>query len=143
MAKTRHVSRDRVLQYRRFVIQKALIEKHFPCFNCKLRCGHLKCEGQITPSEGCATYRVQISYKQGGAPEVRIKEPHMIPSASIHMYSSGALCLYQPAEDPWKSSDDIHRKIIPWAAEWLVFYELYLIYGKWLGPEAPHGVNGK
>jgi hypothetical protein len=50
---------------------------------------------------------------------------------------------YQPNEDPWKLSDDIHQKIIPWTAEWLVFYELYQIYGEWLGPEAPHGVSGK
>jgi hypothetical protein len=143
MAKIRRVSRDRGQEYRRFVIQKALIEKHFPCFNCTLRCRQLKCEGRITPSEGCATYRIQISYKPGGVPEVRIKEPRIIPSASIHMYPIGTLCLYQPSEDPWKSSDDIHRKIIPWTAEWLVFYELYLIYNKWLGPEAPHGANGK
>jgi len=37
--------------------------------------------------------------------------------------------------------DNIHEKIIPWIAEWLVFYELYRICGKWLGPEAPHGGN--
>jgi hypothetical protein len=39
--------------------------------------------------------------------------------------------------------DNLHQKIIPWIAEWLVYYELYLICGKWLGPEAPHGPNGK
>jgi hypothetical protein len=143
MAKAPRISRDHRLDYRRFVIQKTLIEKHFPCFTCKLRRGHLKCEGRITPSEGCATYRVAISYEQGGVPKVVIKEPHITPSPSIHMYRNGALCLYQPIEDPWKPADNIHQKIIPWTAEWLVFYELFLICGKWLGPEAPHGVNGK
>lgn len=59
------------------------------------------------------------------------------------MYEHGALCLYEPRETPWRSSDNLHEKIIPWTAEWLVFYELFLIYGKWLGPEAPHGASRK
>ena len=62
MAKTPWISRDRGVDYRRFVIQKAVIEKHFPCFKCKLSHRHLECEGWITPSEDCATYRVAISY---------------------------------------------------------------------------------
>ncbi len=143
MAKTPWISRDRGVDYRRFVIQKALIEKHFPCFKCKLSHRHLECEGFITPSEDCDTYRVAISYEQDGVPRVRIKEPHITPSASIHMYGTGALCLYQPADDPWKSSDNLHEKIIPWTAEWLVFYELYIVYGKWLGPEAKHRTEQK
>ena len=70
-------------------------------------------------------------------------EPQISPSASRHMYGNGALCLYKPTEHPWKSSDNIHEKIIPWTAEWLVFYELYLMCGKWLGPEAEHGIVEK
>ena len=143
MAKIPWISRDRSVDYRRFVIQKALIEKHFPCFKCKLSHRHLECEGFITPSEDCTTYRVAISYEQDGVPRVRIKTPHVIPSASIHMYGNGTLCLYKPTENPWKSSDNIHEKIIPWTAEWLVFYELYLMCDKWLGPEAEHGTGEK
>ena len=143
MAKISWISRDRGADYRRFVIQKALVEKHFPCFKCRLSHRHLECEGFITPSINCATYRVAISYDQDGVPRVKIREPQITPSASIHMYSNGVLCLYEPAETPWKSADDLHKKIIPWTAEWLVFYELYLICGKWLGPEAPHGIGGK
>jgi hypothetical protein len=138
MAKTPWTSRDRSLEYRRFVMQKLLIEKQFPCFKCKHSHRLLKCEGCITPSQGCDTYRVAISYAQEGIPKVLIKDPQIEPSPTIHMYGTGALCLYFPAEDPWRSSDNIHEKIIPWTAEWLVFYELYLIGGKWLGPAAPH-----
>ncbi len=143
MAKIRWISRDRAAEYRRFVVQKALIEKHFPCFRCRLAHRRLICEGKIQPSEGCNVYLIGISYEQEGVPRVRIKGPKITPSVKIHMYRSGHLCLYEPMEDPWKRSDNIHEKIIPWTAEWLVFYELYLICGKWLGPEAPHGVGGK
>jgi hypothetical protein len=143
MVKTPWTSRDCSLYYRRFVIQKALIEKHFPCFQCQLSHRLLSCDGIITPSEGCDTYRVSISYEQGGVPRVRIKEPRIAVSPRIHMYRDGTLCLYQPAEDPWNALDNIHEKIIPWTAEWLVFYELYLLCGEWLGPEAPHCSNEK
>lgn len=40
-------------------------------------------------------------------------------------------------------SDNLHDKIIPWTAEWLVYYELFKLDGKWLGPEAPHGLAAK
>src|SRR6476469_3557994 len=64
-------------------------------------------------------------------------------ASAIHMYDNGVLCLYKTAETPLKLSDNIHEKIIPWTAEWFVFYELYLMCGKWLEPEAPHDVTGK
>ncbi len=54
------------------------------------------------------------------------------------MYLNGSLCLFDPRVSPWKGSYNLHETIIPWTAEWLVFYELYKIHGKWLGPEAPH-----
>jgi hypothetical protein len=140
MAKRHWISRDYGIGERLFAIQKALVEKHFPCFECGMSHRCLECEGVITPSEGCGTYRVRISYARGGVPRVKIKDPQIIPSSAIHMYNDGTLCLYEPCETPWKSSDSLHEKIIPWTAEWLVFYELFLICGKWLGPEAPHGI---
>jgi hypothetical protein len=78
-----------------------------------------------------------IRYKYGGVPIVSITSPLIEPSPVIHMYGDRSLCLYFPEDDRWKVSDDVHKKIVPWVAEWLVFYELYLLTGKWLGPEAP------
>jgi len=143
MATKSWIKRNRAADYRRFVVQKLLIEKYFPCFTCRLSRRRLRCDGLITPSEHCDTYRIAISYEQDGIPKVRIKEPEIAPSPAIHMYSNGNLCLYKPADDPWTARDNIHEKIIPWTAEWLVFYELYRICGKWLGPEAPHGSGEK
>ena len=37
----------------------------------------------------------------------------------------------------------VHETIVPWTAEWIVFYELWKITGEWLGPEAPHGAGEK
>jgi hypothetical protein len=67
---------------------------------------------------------------------VRILSPEI--RKRIHMYPNGTLCLYDHRDQPWNARDNLDEKIIPWIAEWLVFYELYLISDKWLGPEAPH-----
>lgn len=143
MAKKIWITGDRGANYRRFAVQKPLVEKHFPCFKCIFEQRQWQCTGTIVPSEGCDAYRIRISYRLGGVPKVRILDPSITPSAAIHMYSNGSLCLYYPEEDPWKISDNLHEKIIPWTAEWLVFYELYKICGKWLGPEAPHRTAGE
>jgi hypothetical protein len=141
MAIPRMIKRDRAAEYRHFVIQKQLVERHFPCFRCTLRKNILECVGEIVPSAQCSTYQIGIRYRNDGIPEVRIRRPE-IPNR-IHMYGNGNLCLYDYREQPWSAGDNIHEKIIPWTAEWLVFYELYLICGKWLGPEAAHGVREK
>ena len=59
------------------------------------------------------------------------------------MYANGDLCLYHPPSQPWSAENDLHNTIIPWTAEWLVFYELYLSEGVWLGPQVEHdkGLN--
>jgi hypothetical protein len=76
-------------------------------------------------------------------PHVRILSPEIEPSTKIHMYPTGDLCLYKPSEQPWMESDYIHEKIVPWIAEWLVYYELFKIIGQWLGPEATHDSGPK
>ena len=124
--------------YRHFVMQKILIEQNFPLFECSLHKDRLTCSGSITPSDYCETYRISITLPKGKPPKVKIKYPEIIPSSKIHIYSNGSLCLYDHRERPWTAQDNIHDTIIPWTAEWLIYYELYKICGKWLGPEAPH-----
>jgi hypothetical protein len=143
MAATRWIKRNRSAEYRRFLGQKALVEHHFPCFRCQLYRNRLTCKATICPSPDCDRYLIRIRYDYEKVPRVEIRQPKITPSSKIHMYGCGALCLYDPRETPWQRTDNVHEKIIPWIAEWLVYYELYQIYGKWLGPEAQHGPNGK
>jgi hypothetical protein len=137
--------RDFRIEHRHFVTQKFFVEKHFPGFRCTFHRNVLECVGEITPSEMCATYVIKMSYKNGGIPEVRIRSP-LIPQSiwdRVHIYRNGTLCLYDHREQPWQWKDNLHEKIIPWTVEWLVFYELFLMCGKWLGPEALHGEAAK
>jgi len=126
-------------------MQKLLVEKHFPGFRCVLRNNVLECVGNITPSEFCTSYRIAIRYKKDGIPATRILDPE-IPRdlyGRVHIYQTGTLCLFDHREQPWLRMDNLHEKIIPWTAEWLVFYEIFLLCGKWLGAEAPHSKEEK
>ncbi len=133
-----HFRTNKAAEHAHFALQAPLVEKHFPFLKCGFKRTTLECQGEISPSEFCEPYRVLIRYEKGGVPRVRITRPKIEASTKIHMYLNGSLCLFDPRVSPWKGSYNLHETIIPWTAEWLVFYELYKIHGKWLGPEAPH-----
>jgi hypothetical protein len=57
-----------------------------------------------------------------------------------HVYSSDTqyLCLHYPREKKWTESQNIAVTIIPWAAEWLFHYEIWVITGTWNGGGTIH-----
>lgn len=127
--------------WRKLTVEKGMIESRFPCVECNPITSHttkLVCYGQMRPTDDSPTYRLRIEYPVWGKPAVYIEEPEIIPSAKIHIYKEGSLCLYYPKETPWKHQFHISDTILPWTAEWLVFYELYKLYGVWLGKSASH-----
>lgn len=138
MATKRYIPKTRQNDGKHLALQSILMRKHFPCFKCSLRRGVLECVGTITPCEDCDTYKIRIRLPRGGVPRVRILDPEIKPSRKIHIYKEGDLCLYYYREQPWMDTDHLHEKIVPWTAEWLVYYELFRITGEWMGPEAPH-----
>lgn len=144
MAKHRiRIPPNRSQEYRHFILQKYRIEKHCPFLNCTLHRNHLMCRGSIIPSEGCDTYDFTISYVMGGIPSVYITNPRIPPRAEYHIYKEGCLCLYDWREMPWRAKMNVHETIIPWTAEWAVFYELWRLTGQWLGAASSHGVEDK
>lgn len=56
-------------------------------------------------------------------------------SSLPHVYSTPnqELCLFTPKFKEWAPNQIIANTIIPWAIEWLDFYEHWLIDGEWLG----------
>lgn len=120
-------------------LQKNAIQKTYECFCCYVKNGVLTCTGVIVPEGGCTEYKVKIQQRCGGAPKAWILDPEIQYDSKIHMFKEdNSLCLYDHRVAPWKPYDCIHLSIIPWISEWIVLYELFHIYGKWLGPEAPH-----
>jgi len=136
--KVRRVPFNYARRRQHFVLEKHCVAKYFPFLQCTLRGKRLCCSGSITPFEGCDTYKIRIEYQEGRTPCVYIVDPHIEPDPEYHIYEEGNLCLFYPRESPWSSTMRIHKTIIPWTAEWLVFYELWKLTGEWQGPEAPH-----
>ena len=129
-----------VNKYAVSMLEKRLIESHYDCIRCKVgREGHLKAKGQITPTDYSATYDFSIEYLPYQKPKVFINKPEIKYNNDIHMYIDGSLCLYYPGDMRWNIGLHLYNSIMPWTAEWLIFYELYKITGKWEHPFVPHG----
>ncbi len=112
----------------------------FPAYKARLGKDRVSFTAEISPF-GCAeTYLVRIDYKMRTRPSIRVLKP---PLCSIsagtpipHMFSDGSLCLHIPGQ--WQSDMTIAEYIVPWIAEWLLYYEVWLATGEWLGGGAEH-----
>lgn len=62
--------------------------------------------------------------------------PHLMFNAKDPARSG--FCLFDPAGREWTPADLLAESTIPWAAEWLHFYELWHLCGKWLGRGVGH-----
>lgn len=110
-------------------------------------------EGALTP--GRRSYCVRVTYfPRIFFPDFRIENPRvsMTVEAPViglnprgtgelppHIYPNFArpefprLCLFDPATDEWDGDKLIAETILPWAAEWLFFFEGWMATGEWLG----------
>lgn len=94
---------------------------------------------KLQPSNISEVYDVKICYVENKSVKIfiinkklkiangRKKLPH------IYVIKTQQLCLYSPIRNEWNACKYIYKTIIPWACEWLFFYELWLIDGQWLG----------
>jgi hypothetical protein len=92
--------------------------------------------GELTPTEYSATYEVLIDHQVGKSPLVYVVRPRLrlVDGQAIpHVYSLNTLCLFLGNRE-WHESIPIADTLVPWASEWLLFYELWLATGgEWLG----------
>lgn len=49
------------------------------------------------------------------------------------MYADDRPCLYYPKAKEWSESMLIADTIVPWLAEWLFHYEIWVLTGQWEG----------
>ena len=85
---------------------------------------------------------IRIEYHPPKSPKVYLQRPKLVRANDDqdfnHVYKDGQLCLYDPRENEWTQEMGIARSIVPWTIQWLVFYEVWLLTGKWCGVEAAH-----
>ncbi len=138
MTRRSRFPRDDKAAYRALVVEKVLMQRHYPVFGSRIAGSVLVCTGRIRPADHCAAYDVEVRYRYGHSPRVRVWKPTIDYDPRIHMYEDGSLCVYDWREDPWLNEHHLYDRLIPWVAEWLVYYEVFRLTGKWLGKEAPH-----
>ncbi len=106
--------------------QAFALHARFPAGKCSLKAGRLLWRAELTPTPLSRSYRVEVSYRAGGLPRVRVldelatREGRSLP----HTYSDGTLCLHESHD--WMEWMYIADSIVPWTVEWLAHYELWV-----------------
>lgn len=141
--KNRFKSREQNLPLRIILIrEKKLIESHYKFLKCIIKQNKLICTGKVKPTDYSQEYSIKLVYDGLNAPRVYVIEPEIEYHDDIHMFPKEKnLCLYHAETDDfhWNfKKHHVFETIIPWALEWFVYYELYLITGKWEHPFKPH-----
>lgn len=97
--------------------------------------------GYLQPFKNSPRYLIKIIYPfdsyYSKPPSVWVINPAPKENAP-HRYPDKSLCLYYPKDHSWTPYLFISNTIVPWAAMWLAFYEIWLDTDVWYGPEAPH-----
>ena len=102
----------------------------------------------LCPTPLSRTYRVQIDFYTGRAPRVSVVAPDLFTLVGgrkvPHVYGTqqapAILCLYHPDRGDWMRHMHIADTLVPWTAEWLFYFELWLGGDAWRGGgEHPSG----
>jgi hypothetical protein len=115
--------------------QQALgLRSVFPDAQVRLTPNGLRWTGSLQPSDLSLVYTVRIEYERGQYPAIRVLAPELETAESgflPHTFNDGTLCLHDVGQ--WNVAMLIVDTIVPWAAEWLLHYEMWLATGEWLG----------
>lgn len=107
------------------------------------------CSLKVKPTEYSKEYVITIQY-DAKTPKVFLYNQGILKNSDEiipHIYKKNfvdvnhenvQICLYYPKYKEWDKSMYIASTIIPWAIEWLYYYELWRITGKWLGKDITH-----
>lgn len=139
--KSKSTTRQQKLLNRYILIrEKKFIENNFDFLKCTIKNETLVCEGVCKPTPFSIEYKFQITYNGKTSPKVTVIDPQISYNDDIHMFpSDNSLCLYHSSDMIWDfKKHHLFDTIIPWTIEWFVFYEIYLISGRWEHPFIPH-----
>jgi hypothetical protein len=103
--------------------------------NVTVKGSRLRWRGLLQPSPLSRTYTLELTYAGANdKPVVKVLEPALRREGVErlpHVFPGDRLCLCYPWE--WNASHLIAWTIIPWAAEWLLQFEIFEVTGRWHG----------
>jgi hypothetical protein len=127
------------------VLQAMHLSRLFPGSSIKrYREEYLIWQHTLTPSPCSDSYKIKLHYLRNNGVKFYVVEPKLKlfegQKLLPHVFSTPKqrLCLYYPNGFEWNVTKLFVDTIVPWACEWLLFYELWLITGKWLGGGIGH-----
>lgn len=122
--------------------QVASMEKDWPQFKVRSQTDDIVVWRGTMEAEH-QTFTVEIKFAQGDIfPLVSVLRPALRQRPDFqdgplpHVYwrdDKPFLCLFDPAQNEWSASMAISRTTVPWISEWLYFFEIWSLTGKWLG----------
>lgn len=117
---------------------QALALRHLmPEGSTHLKPGRLVWIGWVQPTAETSRYQLRIDLKQNKTPTVWVLSPALKPNADgllPHVWSNGSLCVSRRRD--WSPTMYLTETFLPWACEWLTFYELWLATDVWYGDGA-------
>lgn len=116
--------------------QIAIMRMRWREFDVRRRDGRMLATGKLRPTAMNAEYHIRMEYGWPHYPGVYVNYPRLRGRKGVrppHLYPHDRLCLFWPVNREWNGSMYIADTIIPWAAEWLIFYESWLVTGEWQG----------
>lgn len=119
----------------------------WPGFQYAMKPGTMIWTGYVQPTDMSCAYLVRVTYVLGFRPKVFVIDPPLrrrngtekIP----HIFPGNYLCLFHPSYGEWLGSMFIAETIVPWAALWLYYYEVWHATGDWHGGGEHPQVRGR
>jgi hypothetical protein len=112
--------------------QAERLQRDFTQSRAIIRHGRLLWSGEVQPSHYSRKYRLELQLDPLGViVEIRPRLPRPEGAKLPHVFARDELCLFFDGE--WDTNHVVAETIVPWAAEWLLFYEFWLTTGEWLG----------
>lgn len=121
--------------------QYGSMKRLHPQFEGRWSANQITWSGSLRPSGMSDVYRIAITYRLGGVPVVEVVSPELVkrPDQECfpHVYPGDRPCLYDPKLREWTPVNLIAETVLPWASEWLFYYEYWRATGEWLGGGEP------
>lgn len=96
---------------------------------------------EVSPTPMARRYRCLLKVYASGLPDMLVLSPDLkalasgrdLPHVYPHNGIGARLCLWLPKRREWHPQMPLNETYLPWAAEWLNYFEEWLVTDEWAG----------
>lgn len=115
-------------------LQALWLRRAFPHGSTRLSSARLTWEGEVRPLPACDTYVLRLNAEPARPTTIHVSAPALVPDDDgclPHVYDDGSLCVSEFGD--FRPGMLFVDTILPWALEWLIYYEQWRATGTWFG----------